>query len=536
MGSPIRLSACLETAVLRSSTAACRRLPILASLTVASILIAWLGTAVGRQPAVGPHDTPNRELDVAEYWVPRHRVELRRRGLAPNDVAHVAARGKPFSNPKRVSDDLLGPPPASLPTAQAETQTEPYLAINPEDPDNLVAAWQETRFTDGGARALGFATSTDGGRRWTEGRIPGLTTIDGGPWDRASDPWPAFGPNGVAYYSSLLVTNAAVGGPNAIAVSRSDDGGLTWGAPVEVTRSTADFNDKNSMTVDTAAGSKKRGNVYVGWDANVAGGGGFVSQKMLVSRSRTGATSFERPRRLRNSFTNIGIIIRVGPNGMVYAIWSSAQSNTDPNLSIVLSKSTNGGKKWTRPKKVADLLATGMAGYRSGTILPSFDVDPDAGTLYVAWADSRFTGVDQAALAVSTDRGKTWSTPARVNDTPGDSPIFTVSVAANADGEVAVGYYSIYRNPSVTTQVDYVVNVSADRGASFGPGLRVTRKSFPAVAAAYTAARGNRFIFLGDYVGLAGAGDSFFALFTATYKKSLLKNGRQPDIFAARRR
>lgn len=509
-----------------------RRALIVCALVTTLSLTALLGAAVGRSPATGPHDGAHQELDAEEYWLPRHRAQLVRRGLTPNDVRRVQGRAARFTKPKRVSDDLLAPPPASLPNAQAETQTEPYLAVNPDDPEHLIAGWQETRFTDGGARALGFATSTNGGRSWTEGRVPMLTSVDGGSWAKASDPWPAFGPDGVAYYNSLLISSAGIGGLNAIGISRSDDGGFTWGDPVEVFRSSADFNDKNSMVVDTAAASKHRGNVYVTWDINVAGQGSFTSQRMVAARSTNGARSFKKPKTLRDSFTNIGIVPRVGPDGTVYAIWSSALSSGDANLSIVFARSTNGGRTWSRPTKIADHLGLGVAGYRSGTILPSFDVDPTDGTLYVAWPDSRFTGVDQAAISVSTDGGASWSEPARVNDTPATSPVFTVGVAANASGEVAVGYYTIHRDTSVTTAVDYQINVSADRGASFGSGIRATRKSFNANAAAKSVGVAS-VNFLGDYVGLAGAGDQFFALWTATDKASRIGSGRQPDIFAA---
>jgi len=61
--------------------------------------------------------------------------------------------------------------------------------------------------------------------------------------------------------------------------------------------------------------------------------------------------------------------------------------------------------------------------------------------------------------------------------------------------------------------------------------VRVTRKPFDANAAAH--AGQNLSIFLGDYVGLAGSDDGFYAVFTAALKRSKLVAGRQPDIFGA---
>ncbi len=505
-----------------------------ALVVLASIAVSAIGLAAALTPrAAGPHDAPGREFDAEAYWLPRHREVLaERRSAYPVGAppAQVSAKVK-FRNPKRVSTDILGVPPATLPTAQAETQTEPYVAVNPADPDHLLAAWQETRFTDGGARSLGVAVSTSGGRRWTDALLPGLTIVDGGEWDLASDPWPTFGPDGIAYYNSLLVSDDEDLGTNAIAVSVSRDGGFTWGAPVEIVRDDFDFNDKNSMVADAVAGSRHRGNAYVGWDVNVLGNGGFGAQRMVVSRSTDEGKSWSKPKRLVQSATNIGIVMRVGPDGTLYAVWSGADA-VDTNLSIRFAKSTNGGRRFTKAVKIADALSMGVKGFRSGSILPSFDIDPTTGDLFVVWSDGRFTGADQVAMSVSRDGGDTWTTPARVNDGPAMVPAMTVSVAANRAGEILVGYYTQRNADPSATIVDYYVNRSVDGGNTFEEGVRVTRKSFDASAAALAGGRELR-IFLGDYVGLAGSDEGFYAVFTAALKRSKLGAGRQADIFAS---
>src|SRR5258708_5859423 len=75
-------------------------------------------------------------------------------------------RGAPPGLPDtRVSNDILPPDGASA--GEPKTEAEPYLAADPEDPNRLVAFYQEDRFPSvGGARALTFALSTDGGRHW----------------------------------------------------------------------------------------------------------------------------------------------------------------------------------------------------------------------------------------------------------------------------------------------------------------------------------------------------------------------------------
>ncbi len=503
-----------------------------ALVVLASVAVSAMGFAAAFVPqAAAPHDAPGGEFDAEAYWLPRNREALaQRRAAYPVGVPPLRAGAKvKFRQPKRVSTDVLEAPPTTLPTAQGETQTEPYVAVNPEDSDHLIAGWQETRFTDGGARALGVAVSTNGGRTWTDALLPGLTVVDGGEWSRASDPWPAFGPDGVAYYNSLLVSGT-IPGDNAIAVSVSKDGGFTWGPPVELVRDELDFHDKNSMVADTMAGSRHRGNAYVGWDVNVWRNGGFVGQRMVVARSSDQGVSWSKPKKLIEDGTNIGVILRVGLDGTLYAIWAGAGPG-DANLGVRFAKSKNGGRRFSKPVKIADYLALGVAGYRSGSILPSFDVDPTSGDLFVVWSDGRFTGVDQAAMIVSRDGGDTWTTPARVNDGPTQVPAMTVGVTTNAAGELLVGYYSQRNAGSQPNAVDYYVNRSRDGGRTFDRGVRVTRKSFDASAAAR--AGQNLSIFLGDYVGLAGSDDGFYAVFTAALKRSKLGAGRQSDIFGA---
>ncbi len=48
-----------------------------------------------------------------------------------------------------------------------ESEIEPYIDVNPQDPDNLVTVWQQDRWSDGGARGLVSAVSDDGGATWT---------------------------------------------------------------------------------------------------------------------------------------------------------------------------------------------------------------------------------------------------------------------------------------------------------------------------------------------------------------------------------
>src|SRR6266540_4101010 len=98
----------------------------------------------------------------------------------------------------------------------------------------------------------------NGGATWSSTYPPfttcaGGTETNGGDFQRASDPWVTFAPNGDAYFISLSLTFV---GPTSstgtgVLVSKSTDGGDHWSDPVTLVRDVGDadvapffFNDK----------------------------------------------------------------------------------------------------------------------------------------------------------------------------------------------------------------------------------------------------------------------------------------------------
>lgn len=404
------------------------------------------------------------------------------------------------TGPVRVNRDLLPPGNATNPWSQAE----PDIAVNPFNDKNLVAVYQESRFRDGGARALNFSTSMDGGVTWVEGSLPQLTQELGGPWERASDPWVAFGPDNRVYYVTLDFneTNPA----NQIGVSVSADGGLTWGPPVKVFRSELDFNDKEAIEVDTHPTSPYFGNVYVAWDINISQGAGFARQHLLLARSTDGGASYRAPVVLRTAGGNIGAIPRVGPDGTVYVMWAGSLGG-GAGWAIFLATSTDGGASFATPRVIQALNSQSVPFIRDGSILPSMAVDRKSGDLYLVWADARWTGVDQATISYSRDHGVTWSPPRRVSSGPGDAATFTAAVAVNGRGHVAVSFTSLENDPLRSFGIDQYVSISRNRGVRFQRRRRLSPVTSDIRWAAWA-----REYFLGDYTGIAAGSRDFYML------------------------
>ena len=139
---------------------------------------------------------------------------------------------------------------------------EVTIAVNPKNPCQIVAAWQNDRIDNGGALEIGVAHSEDGGQTWVQTVVPFQICI-GGINQRVSDPWLSYSADGKVVYLNVLPFNAnlVANTPNqsGIATAVSHDNGATWDAPVYVTTSfnynneptgQFAFPDKNSITAD----------------------------------------------------------------------------------------------------------------------------------------------------------------------------------------------------------------------------------------------------------------------------------------------
>jgi hypothetical protein len=514
-----------------------RRRPLLLPLLLAcslAPLVAERGPAAAQPAGARPGGDASGPFSRSR-WLREHKARLGMDESRHPTLGHrKAPRGPVAPAPLpaarglrnvRVSLDILG----DAAPGQQETQTEPHLAIDPERETTLLAAYQEGRFESGGARTLTYAWSADGGRRWHEGRLPGLTRDLGGAYERVSDPWVAFGPDQRAYYVSLAFDETSPA--NGIYVSASTDGGRSWGAPVAVhTNATVDlFDDKESIVVDTRADSPFRGRVYVGWDTVTDD-----RQVLRIAHSADGGESWSAPAALvdRAGVGNVGVIMAIGPGGSVHAVWTLWEPSgpNEARTTLLTSRSDDGGVSWSAPQPIAPLLAAGVPGMRTGDVLPSLAADPRNGILYVTWQDARFTGtVDQVLLARSTDGGFGWSEPRRVSDGPADAAAFTPAVAVNGRGWVGVSYSSLRHDPNRNQWVDQYIAFSKNGGRTFGASRRVTARSFPAADAAFS-----RGWFLGDYQGLVAGKVVFRPLFVGTLLPSARVPGRrQPDAFSA---
>ena len=155
--------------------------------------------------------------------------------LAAVLVVVAPASAEPYTStaPLDISagDPFAACPPIGAGISYPDAEVEPWVEVNPANPLNVVAIYQQDRYSNGGSKGNVSSASFDGGLTWTTQRaVPADTVCTGGKYDRASDPWLSFSPNGVLHAMSL-VTDAdppAGFGDNGMAYNRSTDGGLSW--------------------------------------------------------------------------------------------------------------------------------------------------------------------------------------------------------------------------------------------------------------------------------------------------------------------
>jgi hypothetical protein len=421
---------------------------------------------------------------------------------------------------------------------QGDTTIEPSIAVNPTDPNNAVAVYQEGRVDGGGDQDNGFAATLDGGVTWTFGELPGLTQDVHGPWDRASDAVVAFGPDGTVYANSLVFNDQTnQGAASGIATNVSTDGGRTWSQPYYVDNQQANpLDDKNWITVDqSSASGHHAGRVYCVWD-RVAG--------VFVSYSDDKGKTWTLPSEVFSG-NGIGAIPLVTPAGDLAVVFnSSTRSDGGPgsavgvpsegrqqpgtSADVVIAVAPGAGALPTgappvfQPPVVIDSNQGNEIRQQRAGGLPTADIDPKTGRIYVGWEDGRFRkdSANDAVVTWSTAADySTWHPLVRVNRGSRKDWVdrYNTMLAVGPDHSVRVAY--LQRHEAPTTDrfgpfVDVYYQQSLDGGKTFSRPLRIDRKRADVRFAAFS----RNGAFLGDYNQLAVAGSRTYVVTCRAYR------------------
>jgi hypothetical protein len=402
-------------------------------------------------------------------------------------------------------------------------QNETAIAVNPSNPNNLVAGSNDYRdccVSSGGTLrndADGWVyTSLDGGRTWQNIKLPGVG-ISGDPngvfkkITSVGDPAIAFGKNNTVYYANIAFNR--VDDSNGIVVNVSHDGGLTWDKPTLIaftgTGNIVFFNDKVYVGADPNSGA-----AYISWTRFRANPKvGYISSPIVaVATADYGATWSDWVDVSGPYLYNQGSIPVVAPDGTVYISFDGSVASDNFADYNIVAKSTDHGKTFTQTVvsrnydetyPVDPVLGrqelTGLR-FRINSF-PALTVDPVTGVLYMSWADNRFgtssLTSSQVFVQHSTD-GVNWSAVQRLTSTAEDKIYPWVGAYG---GNVMVSYYTREFAGSASKELDFAYVKSNDGGATWTGSAKLTEQSSDP---------SNQFTlgaFIGDYTGVAVGAD-----------------------------
>jgi hypothetical protein len=466
-------------------------------------------------------------------------------------VGAVPAQAAPFTlGPTSIASGLSPFPPGCGGPGEAfdtsvlyqNAEVETHVAVNPTNANNVVAYWQQDRWSDGGAHGNLAGYSFDGGLTWGHS-APRFSRCSGGAglgnagdYQRATDPWLSFSPNGRLHAIALVFDNSTP--RNAVLAAFSDDGGATWSTPriVRFDNPRAlgnNFNDKETLTADPFDSSM----VYATWQRIVspserASQKGYENafswySEAYFARSTNGGQSWEPARSIFTErgrhVQTIGNMVEVLPDGTLINGFNLIHAITNRTgmrgYNVALLRSGDRGVTWSNVIVVDRLLSDEVTDpddghdVRTGDILPDWAVDRSSnaatrGNLYVVWMDTRFNDADHndILLARSTDGGLTWDEPVVVDRAPRGVDAFTPMVDVDSSGRVTVSYYD-FRNDvpgDAVLSTDFWIGHSHDGGVSFSDENRLTTDPFDMRTAPDALG-----YFVGDYTGLDHFGTTF---------------------------
>jgi hypothetical protein len=376
--------------------------------------------------------------------------------------------------------------------------TEPAIAINPNNPQQVLAVFQDNAHA---------SYSQDAGRTWlaAQGVEPANYKVSG-------DVSAAFDNQGHAFICYMAFDKLGTfnywghgASRSGLFVRRSLDGGKTWEAnhvPVieHASEPGIPFEDKPYIVADTTK-SRYAGNLYVGWTRWT-----LTDSEIMLSRSTDDGQTWSKPTEIErhpglprdDNGAAEGFAGAVGTDGTLYAVWSQDDD-------LFLTTSRDGGRSFSRARAVVHTapIMFAVQTLERANGFPQIAVDPRTRRLYLTWSDYRNGDLD-VFCATSTDGGKKWSAPVRVNNDVvhnGADQFFQWLAVDPTDGAVNVIFYDRRSDPQNRTQV-VVLARSTDGGNSF-QNYAWTSEPFEAGG-----------VFFGDYSGLAAYGGRVYGVWT----------------------
>jgi hypothetical protein len=360
---------------------------------------------------------------------------------------------------------------------------EPYIAINPANPQNIVTAWMGMKFSNGLFRtAIKTRSSFDGGDTWsTVNTLPHMGTAYG-----SADPSLAFDANGYLYCCFIDYKQSPDSG--GIYVARSADGGLSWDVPSKA------FDmydvaykrpiDRPWLVVDKSL-TANAGTLYITtkpapWIAppnrpyykvSIDSGHTWTPINSIDGTGYLVGNSIAAP--MAAPITTV--------DGKFCAVYPSYVSSQNILPCYYFASSNNQGQNFNYDLVFATVPAGADSNLKNGYQLIAHP--GDASKLYFVGPVSQAGDADIKAMH-SNDGGQTWSSPVRVNDDAigNGKQQDMVWAAYNEQGAIATVWRD-RRNDASTgfwnVGYDFYYALSNDNGQTFSTNQKMSSQFIP---------------------------------------------------------
>lgn len=419
---------------------------------------------------------------------------------------------------------------------RAEAYNSPTMAVDPGQSRFVALAHR----TDAPEFGCGLEVSGDGGRGWI--RAEPTAELPAGA-EKCYAPEVAFGPGGRLYY--LFVGLAGPGNaPMGVFLTSSTDRGRSFAAPRMVL---GPENYMVRMVIDRSMGDK--GRVHVVWlragaDPPLGGLPSGVPNPIVAAYSDDGGQTFSEPVQVSDPDRprSVAPAVALGSDHALHVAYLDLRDDAVDyqglegpawagEWSLVVTTSTDGGRRFGPGVVVDDELVPPGRVMLIFTMPPPAIATDGAGRVFTAWFDARH-GDPDAFLSRSTDSGRTWEPPVRLNDDPmgngADQYLVRVSVAPN--GRVDSVFLDRRGDPENVSNHTYLT-YSTDGGRRFAPNVKLTsRPSNSRIGQRYLVPSAKDLVEFGSRLALVSGPGSALAAWPDTRNANV--GDRTQDLFA----